>query len=268
MTFLGSLCSGRRGQQEEGLRRTAPVHGHSLAPRSACSSHRAQPGVAFAGDSGIDLPRECPCTSPGDSEYEWVTVIPWETYMKEKEEREEKEMEKEKERTKIAAQHMQERHISRVLDEVQQRVKKLAQEVLELLHPRDGKTKDLEKEKEKEKGKEREKEDQETSKPKEDLEGMRVDVCSLAGKKKDLEKEKEKEKGEDGVKEDQEKRKLKEDLEGIHDDLCSLAGSEIFFKGRVVAQVGEVPLHPEPERIQFLHRWQGFGLHRWVQGSL
>ena len=33
--------------------------------------------------------------------------------------------------------------------------------------------------------------------------------------------------------------------------------SEIFFKGGVVAQVGQAPKPPEPERIHFLHRLQG-----------
>ena len=38
------------------------------------------------------------------------------------------------------------------------------------------------------------------------------------------------------------------------DDQCSKAGSEIIHKGRVLVQVGEVNMTPEPETIKFLHK--------------
>ena len=52
------------------------------------------------------------------------------------------------------------------------------------------------------------------------------------------------------------KKKEREVVEA-DSDVFSLPGSEIFFAGKVVAQVGEAPLPLEPERIHFLHRLQG-----------
>ena len=195
------------------------------------------------GDSGIDFGR---CPSPREDEYEEVETIPWETYLREKEEMEEKENEKEsgleEEKVDLWRTYFQKK---KEKVEKEKMMEDRGDEVVLKKVPELKMTG-----KEKEKGK-----------------MVKVGNCWVPeatwlrseeiarylkarlfpNKRKRWEFEL--------------RTKVitaeKKEREVVQIDEFSLPGSEILFVGNVLAQVGEAPIPPEPENINFCTECMG-----------